>query len=462
MAQLGPSVGVVLAALLGLLELWPAASVGAAPVTLPQTLSAGGVQWSVDNSGGTSSGQPGSGRCDSSPGLTVKDASLQGLIDAFDNGLSVWVNGAIFTPGRTVDVTGSTLTAGPQPVAGANVSVQYFASSSATLRTVASFENASASPLSLSVSWVTNFGSDADTTVRRTSSGGATPTAADRWLVTSDRSDPPKTLASAHVFGGPGPIGAPPQGVATTVFDCAGTQGLLVGYTVNVPAGATRRLLFFNQVSTTSAGALAAASALATNPAPGSELLSGLAATQLGEIVNWSFAALSPTPAVIATVGLSPTLSPTLAPTIGSVPTATPLPLAVATPISTPTVVGLFTASVTAPTPVPILAVPPQPQPAIPPPVEAPVGAPLPVPVAPTAVPGAPFAPPAALPAAPLASVGDAVSASVSSGSPFAAPAVPPLPAGVLQTEVPVVPEAEPLWLLAGGLAALLAWRLRR
>src|SRR5262249_17802246 len=160
----------------------------------------GGAQWFVENTGAPSGGQPTAGSCgENLPGLTVKDASFQGQSDAFDNGIMLWINGAVFVSPRTVDVTGTTLTAGPQTMSGANITVQYFATSGATLRTLASFENAGASALTLTVNWVTNFGSNANTIIPRTSTGGTAPTTADRWIVSADggsAGNPPKALAS--------------------------------------------------------------------------------------------------------------------------------------------------------------------------------------------------------------------------------------------------------------------------
>jgi len=60
-------------------------------------------------------------------------------------------------------------------------------------------------------------------------------------------------------------------------------------YTVTIPAGATRRLLFFNQMNPTNAAAFDAASIFDANSSLGSDLLAGLAPNQLGEVVNWSF-----------------------------------------------------------------------------------------------------------------------------------------------------------------------------
>jgi hypothetical protein len=263
-----------------------------APVPLPQDLAGGGPggsTWQVRNNGGTSNGLPTGGICNDSPGLTVEDASLGPLRDAYDHGLILFVNNAIFAPPATVDLTGQTLTAGPVPMSGLNVTMQYFAAtSSATLRTLVSFQNPTGSPISVTATWVSNVGSDELTVITGTSIGDTSFTSADRWVITNgDPTDPVNT----HVLFGPGSPPVTPSSVSPIVFTCSfSPEGVLATYNVTVPSGATRRLLYFNQLNLTNPEALSnVASFFDANPPPGSELRSGLTDAQLAEVVNWVF-----------------------------------------------------------------------------------------------------------------------------------------------------------------------------
>jgi len=56
-----------------------------------------------------------------------------------------------------------------------------------------------------------------------------------------------------------------------------------------IPAGSQRSLLFFHQLSASSAIADFEALQFDTTPADGSALIEGLSAEQLSEIVNWDF-----------------------------------------------------------------------------------------------------------------------------------------------------------------------------
>ena len=99
-------------------------------------LVAAGVTWTIDNQGGTNTGDP-TGLADNSPGLRVVDATIDATArtDAFDGGGVVFVGGQPVIA-TDVDVNGQTLTAGPVALSGLDVSVQYTAlSGSPTLRT---------------------------------------------------------------------------------------------------------------------------------------------------------------------------------------------------------------------------------------------------------------------------------------------------------------------------------------
>jgi hypothetical protein len=248
-------------------------------------------------------------------GLTVLEAQLGGQGDAFDVGLTFWLNNDIFNT-LAVDLTGTTLTAGPATMFGLDVTLQYFATpGSATMRTLISLQNPTAGAINATATWATNMGSDGSTAVQQTSSLDVSFTTADRWIVTDDSpvgGDP----AIVHVLFGPGSPQETPAGVSQTVFLCSGTQGVLANFDVNVPAGQTRYLMFFNQLADTATNAVVnAASYFNNNPSPNNftaELLTGLSQQQLLNIVNWDFEPPpTPTPTATTTAAPSPTAEPT-------------------------------------------------------------------------------------------------------------------------------------------------------
>src|SRR5262249_35835386 len=135
-----------------------------------------------------------------------------------------------------------------------------------------------------------NSGADAGTVIKGTSSGDTAFTAADRWVVTDEAADSGDDPANTTVLFGPGAVAVAPTSVSTTVFDCAGTEG--VGATFSLPLGPsqTRSLLFFQQLNATTTAALSNAAAFGTNPPEGGDLLAGLSSAQLGQVANWNFA----------------------------------------------------------------------------------------------------------------------------------------------------------------------------
>jgi hypothetical protein len=261
---------------------------------LPVVLNGGGPStWQVTNSGGTNNGLP-TGTSDFSAGLTVDNVTLGTQDDAFDNGLTVWVDNQIFALPEPADapVAGSTLTAGPVLMSGLNVTVQHHAvSSSAVLRTLVTFTNPTAADISAAVAIVSNVGSDGTTAVNGSSSGDTAFTAVDRWLVTSD-SVPSNDVTNTFVLFGPGAPG--PASVAATGFSDGGdANGVTATFNITVPAGATRSLMFFHQVSATPADALASAAQFNEAPLLTSDLMAGLTQEQADQILNWQFGAVT-------------------------------------------------------------------------------------------------------------------------------------------------------------------------
>ena len=251
----------------------------------------GGSRWFVGDMGGTSNGLPTGGICERSPGLAVMSATLGSQNRAFDEGLTLWVDSKGFVAPLDSTHTGETFTAGPLTMSDLAVTVQYAAAAhSATLRTLASFTNPTAADITADVVVATNVGSDHTTGIRGTSTGGVDFTPAEHWVVTSDDPTTPVDVVNIHVVSGPNDPPLLPASVSTTVFGCIGpTEGILAEFPVTVPAGQTRRLLFFNGLAPTNEQALMDAAAFDTNPAAGGDLLAGVAPSDLLQVVNWNF-----------------------------------------------------------------------------------------------------------------------------------------------------------------------------
>jgi hypothetical protein len=291
-----------------------ASPVGAAPAKFSMSLGnkipligALDTAWDVYNMAGTDTGLP-TGTCNLSPGLGVREVTLDPLFtnetDAFDTGLTVWVDDVIFISPDTVDLAGprgQTLTSGPVSMSGLDVTVQYHALTSLPiLRTLVTLHNPSPTlPVNTArVKVITNVGSDIATGVRGSSDGDLFFGNGDRWVVTSDNATTPFDLVNLHVLYGPanpagGEFGPLLQNGMTelTVFACegAGGEGVLKEYPLAVPPGGTASLLLFHQVALNNEQALADALAFDSTPAADSDLMAGLTPEQLVGILNWEF-----------------------------------------------------------------------------------------------------------------------------------------------------------------------------
>ncbi len=215
--------------------------------------------------------------------------------DAFDGALSWLVSTGTPTradgyrsPGGVVDLTATTVTGTTQVMAGLNVSGQmYFSSARAVARSILILQNPTASPITVNVENATNRGSDANTTHHMTSSGDATVDAADNWLVSSQGAVPLTTVDPILTFAF-SQDGAAVHGTFSPM-PANGSDKIDKFYTVTVPAGQTRRLMAFVQMSGTVAGAEADATLFNTNASlRGTDYLSGLSVIDMSEIVNWN------------------------------------------------------------------------------------------------------------------------------------------------------------------------------
>jgi hypothetical protein len=268
----------------------------AAPVGLPQTLTADTTSWIVDNIGGTSNGLPTGGTCDGSPGLMVLDASVGAKSNAFDNGLQVWVNDAIFVAPASVDLVdlpqNQTLTAGPVVMSGLNVTVQYraYIGAGPHLRTLARFQNPGSTPVTATVKWVTNTGT-ASQEILGTGTANFTFSELDPWVLTGNDPASSTIAISGFALFGPrlGPTGprARPTAVAETVFSCGGSSGILAAYPITVPPGATRALMFVNQLSQENYLAVLEASRFTDTHFAIQARVLDLSLAQRAEVLNW-------------------------------------------------------------------------------------------------------------------------------------------------------------------------------
>lgn len=273
------------------------------PVTLPITLTAGAsAHWEIINTGGA---DPNTGQADNSPGLAVRDCcALGGYFGAkpnpaYDTGLTLRLGSPsetnpfalpiVAAPGSQVLSNTQTITAGPVTMSGLTVTVEYyFAQSSATIRTLASLQNPSTSPITVQVYWASNEGvQDTERFIAASSNLDQSVTPADRWIVVGDTSE--QSPVNTHVLFGPYSPVVTPTAISQIVFTDIGNRGIGVTFLVTMPPASTRRLMFFNRVHASTADALAGAPEFNANPAPGSDLTGGLSQAQLDEVVNWRY-----------------------------------------------------------------------------------------------------------------------------------------------------------------------------
>lgn len=269
--------------------------VASAAMVSTDSLSGGGASWQYI--GNQSVG--------GSTAFAVGDASIGSQVDAYDSGLTFKVNGSYYATNGTFSLTGRSATGSTVNMGGLNVSVQYYADANTpTLRTLINLSNTGNTAYhNAQIRLQTNNGSDGGTQIIRTSDGNTSFTAGDRWVITDDSptgGDPTNT----HVLFGKG--GLAPSGVGLSVFNAAGTEGILADFLLDIAAGETRSLLFFNQIHTTAANALSDVGVFDSLSANHS-LLGGLSTNQLSHIANWNLAPATnavPLPGTLPLVGL--------------------------------------------------------------------------------------------------------------------------------------------------------------
>jgi len=255
------------------------------------------TRWTISPYGGTIGGNGPGATCDGSAGLSVEDALLENPLrhyNAFDNGLTIWVNNNEVPPTRPMFVTRHSLVSGPTVMANLRIYLKYYGvSSSNTLRTQVQFINLGGTSIPVTVTVATNLGTDAFTVIPGSSDGNTSFNVDDRWLVTSDSLIIPNEIVDTHVLFGPG-ASVTSTLALTSAFGCGDiqaktpftdTHGLRYRFQFSVPAFSTRDLLFFNQAHDSNTGALADAAAFDHEPVA---MLAGLSNADLAETVNWN------------------------------------------------------------------------------------------------------------------------------------------------------------------------------
>jgi hypothetical protein len=209
-----------------------------------------------------------------------------GSTDAFDGGLVLAVGSQIFEDSdQTGDLIGEQLTVGPEKLGGLRVKrVETALPGSPTLRSLIKFKNKNKRKAKRrTVSWDSDFGSDAADFVVGSSSGDTALTEADRWVVEGDDDETPVDALPTLVLYGKG------KGVKKTrVVDGIADQNGCARFEINVrvPKKSSRYLLFFTEVHDDVE--LASAEAAKFNKKkPGGGVLDGLKKSVKKKVLNW-------------------------------------------------------------------------------------------------------------------------------------------------------------------------------
>lgn len=258
-----------------------AAQVAADSVITPAGGGFNGTHWYIGNT-----------YCASGFGLA--DAWINDYSDAYDDAWVFSVDGVgVDAPTGMVDLTGSILTTPKVSRSGLNTYVQhYYSPTSSLARVMLVMQNPGNSARTVNVATAVNFGSDSGTVYRMTSSGDGVVSVDDRWIVSSDQGqwDPVNT----SVMYGPGTPRVKPSTYTTSVHSCSGTQGIGASFTVTVPAGATRSLMFFaglggvTAADNTVASAVNAATRFNSVSTFASDWLDGLSNIDRDNVLNWN------------------------------------------------------------------------------------------------------------------------------------------------------------------------------
>lgn len=198
-----------------------------------------------------------------------------GTNDAYDSGFQHV--GFAFTSIGAIEADGRQVVIGPQAVDDVEVTRKvYVPNDQSFARYLEIISNPTAGAVTYTVSIVTNPGSDALTTIVSTSSGDATLTAGDDWLVTDD-ADGSGDPTLAHVVSGPG--GIDPDSFAVNVMN-----EVVYEYTLTLEPGETQIVMHFGAQTADRATAINRANDL-RNLGPSE--LAGMTQAERDAVVNF-------------------------------------------------------------------------------------------------------------------------------------------------------------------------------
>jgi hypothetical protein len=236
--------------------------------------------------------------------------------DAFDGALSWHVyagtppggpdsHNGYQSPGGTVSVTANSVLGTTQTIAGLTVQGQlWFSTNKAVARSILTLQNPTGADITVTVDNDNNLGSDSSTRVTATSSGDATYDPSDNWVISCQSSLAPPACDGpgsgldpvlTYAFQGPNSV---VRGTRLSGF-VNGDDNPDMRFTITVPAGGTRAMMYFVQLSNTAANALADAPTFSSaNTLQSAGYLAALPpGLQPNQILNWN-----------ATAGAIPTL----------------------------------------------------------------------------------------------------------------------------------------------------------
>ena len=242
------------------------------------TISTGGWSWFLSNSVTAVA-----------KGLGIGYATSTSTDDPLIGAFVMTVNGTGFqAPGGILDISGNTVTTNTTVMSGLTTSAQFYFRGS-TVRVIYTYTNNTANSITATIQWQNNIYGGGSAPIVAVSNGGTTETPASSWVIAWDNEDSPVTMARY------GPAGTLKPAAINTPGN---SSALLVDqYSLTVPAGQTRMLMFFGQLSTSTSQAIANSGTFNnTGNLASAGLLTGLTVQQESEIVNW-FASPNSVPA---------------------------------------------------------------------------------------------------------------------------------------------------------------------
>ena len=203
-----------------------------------------------------------------------------GTSDAFDGHWGLYVNGVLFGGAPTAtELAGRQIVYGPSAMSGVQVERRVYVPSTGTAfaRFYDSFTNPGASPVSLTVWYSTNLGSDGATVYWGSSDGDTSMEISDTWWGSDD----------ADGSGDPTLIHHLRDASDSTLAEFNGNQcaaGVNARYQITVPAGESVGLMTLTSQNSSRAAASTKAAQVASTPA---EVIYGLTGRQKSTAANW-------------------------------------------------------------------------------------------------------------------------------------------------------------------------------